>query len=205
MNRIELGLTRMRAASRGPQSAPLAQHLNLWSLRDGVLVGVNLDFSSVYELEPEDAALMDPARAGLFAVQSESFLNSLPPDATLQFLVRVRKGDPEAVEAYRRHALEGGGDALARTIVEKKCAFLSGKFTQRRRAYLFVTSHPAGRKTPMTWLLPAFRRPLKETAEAFHQERLRDHASLEQTVVDRLQGAGVRFRRLSSQEALDLV
>ena len=34
---------RVRAAMHGPRVMPLPQYLNLWSLRDGVLAGVNLD------------------------------------------------------------------------------------------------------------------------------------------------------------------
>ena len=204
MNGIELGLTNMSGAIHGPRVAPLAQYLNLWSLCDGVLVGVNLDFSTAYELEPEDVFLMDPARTDLFGVQTRAFLNSLPPDMTLQFLVQIRAGDPETLAEYRRNVLGGGADELSRLITDKKCEFIQGKFTQRRRYYLFVTSHPAERKTPMTWLLPVFRRPLKEATAAFHRLRLREHASIDQVVTERLHSCGVRFKKLSPQQMLDL-
>lgn len=204
MNSVELGLTNMRSALHGPKVAPLAQYLNLWSLCDGVVVGVNMDFSSVYELEPEDAFLMDPARIDLFGVQTRAFLNSLPPDVTLQFLVQIRAGDPETLAEYRRNVLGADPDALTRLITDKKCEFIQGKFTQRRRYYLFVTSHPTGRKAPMTWLLPKYRRPLKDTAEAFHGQRLREHTTLEQLVGERLHSAGLRFKKLSPQQMLDL-
>jgi hypothetical protein len=94
MNGVELGLTRLRAAMHGPKTPPLAQFLNLWSLSEDTLVGVNMDFSSVYELECENIFLMEPARQDLFTAQSRSLINSLPPDSTLQFVVQVRRGDP---------------------------------------------------------------------------------------------------------------
>jgi hypothetical protein len=204
MNGIELGLTNMRSALHGPKVAPLAQYLNLWSLCDGALVGVNMDFSTVYEMEPEDVFLMDPARTDLFGVQTRAFLNSLPPDVTLQFLVQIRAGDPETLAEYRRNVLGSNADDLSRLITDKKCEFIQGKFTQRRRYYLFVTSHPKDRKTPMTWLLPMYRKPLKETTAEFHWLRLREHTELEQLVAERLHSAGLRFKKLSPQQTLDL-
>ncbi|MDE2141192.1 MAG: ATP-binding protein [Elusimicrobia bacterium] len=204
MNGVELGLTRFRAALHGPKIAPLAQYLNLWSLCDGVLVGVNMDFSTAYELEPEDVFLMDPSRTDLFGVQTRAFLNSLPPDVTLQFVVQIRSGDPEAVAAYRRNVLGPQTDGLSRLITDKKCEFIQGKFTQRRRYYLVATSHPMDRKTPMTWLLPFFRRPLKETAALFHKRRLREHETLDQLVTERLHSIGIRFRKLTPQQMLDI-
>ncbi len=204
MNGVELGLTRFRAALEGPKVAPLAQYLNLWSLCDGVLVGVNTDFSTAYELEPEDVFLMDPARTDLFGVQTRAFLNSLPPDVTLQFVVQIRSGDPETVAAYRRNVLGPQTDGLSRLITDKKCEFIQGKFTQRRRYYLVATSRPKDRKTPMTWLLPFFRRPLKETAAMFHEMRLREHETLDQLVTERLHSIGIRFRKLSPQQMLDV-
>ncbi len=205
MNRIELGLTNLRSALHGPKVPPLAQFLNLWSLCGDTLVGVNLDFSSVYELECDNVFLMDPSRQDLFASQSRSLLNALPPDVTLQFLVRIRKGDPEALNEHRRTVLGPGTEAFSRTIIEKKCEFIEGKFIQRRRYYLFVTSHPQGRKAPMTFILPAYNRPWREVTKEYHELRMKEHSALEQTVSERLNSLGLRFRQLPAQEVLDLV
>jgi hypothetical protein len=109
------------------------------------------------------------------------------------------------VAEYRRNVLGSGADDLARLITDKKCEFIAGKFTQRRRYYLFVTSHPKDRKAPMTWLLPIYRKPLKETAALFHKQRLREHVALEQVVTERLRNAGIKARTLSEQAVLDLV
>lgn len=182
MNKVEIGLTRTRGLLHGPKAPPLAQHLNLWSLQDGALVGVNLDFSTVYEVEPENVFLMDPAKADLFATQARAFLNSLPPETTLQLVVQVRQGDARAVEEYRRNVLGGSPDELSRLIVDKKTRFIEGKFVQRRRFLLYLTSRPKDRKAPMTWLLPVYRKPLGERARDFHQERLREHSALDQLV-----------------------
>jgi hypothetical protein len=205
MNGVELGLTNMRSAMHGPKTAPLAQYLNLWSLSDGALVGVNLDFSTVYELAPENVFLMDPSKLDLFVRQAQGFLNSLPPGATLQFVVQTRRGDPEAIQEYRRNVLTDASDELTKLITDKKTQFLEGKFTQRRRCLLFVTSHPKGRKAALTWLLPVYRRPFKETTKEVHAERLREHAALEQVVAERLHSMGLRAKKLSGQETLDLV
>lgn len=205
MNKIELGLTRLREALHGPRIPPLAQFLNLWSLWGDALVGVNLDFSSVYELECDNVFLMDPARQDLFSTQCRSLLNSLPPDATLQFLVRIRKGDPQTVREHRQEVLAQTPDAFSRTIIDKKCDFIEGKFIQRRRYYLFVTSHPKDRKTPMTFIMPTFNRPWREVTKEYHDLRIKEHSALDQTVAERLHSMGLRFRKLSGQEALDLV
>ena len=210
MNGVELGLTNIRAALHGPKAPPLAQYLNLWSEQDGALVGVNLDYSTVYELEPENAFLMEPSRFELFNAQAGAFLNSLPPGAVLQFLVQIRKNDREMLRAYKAGALEGTDgaqdqDAWPRTIVEKKCEAIERKFTQRRRHFLFATSKPLDGKAPMTWLMPVFRRNLKERAGDFHRRRLREHKALERIISERLGTMGIKFRRLDVKETLGLI
>ncbi|MDE1976432.1 MAG: hypothetical protein KGI84_04135, partial [Elusimicrobia bacterium] len=162
MNGLELKLTRLRALLHAPKPLSLGQYLNLWSFQDGVLVGVNLDYSSVYEIEAENAFFYEPSRLDLFNIQARAFLNSLPPHAVLQFLVQIRRNDNDMLREYRQTALEGAADDWSRTIVQKKCEFIAGKFSQRRRCFLFTTSRTADGKAPMTWLLPIFRRPLKE-------------------------------------------
>jgi len=205
MNGIELGLTRARSAIHGPRVPPLAQFLNLWSLAGDVLVGVNLDYSSVYELDCGNVFLMDPGRQDLFSAQSRSLLNALPPDVTLQFLVRVRKGDAAAIREHKRTILSQNPSEFSRTIVERKCSFIEGKFVQSRRFFLFVTSHPQGRKAPLSYILPTFNRPWREVTKDFHEARLKEHTAVEQTVSERLHSMGLRFRKLPAQEVLDLV
>lgn len=212
MNKIELGLTRLRSVLHAPKVPPLAQYLNLLGLEDGALIGVNLDSSNVYEIEPENVFLMDPSRLELFNAQARAFLNSLPPDTDIQIMVQIRQGDPEAIRDYRESLLKNEPDGLSRLIVSNKCAALETKFTQRRQYFLFATSRPKDRKTPMTWLLPIYRmpqgqgrRPIKETAAVFHDIRRREQDGLDQLISERLQSAGVRFRKLNSQEVLDLV
>src|SRR3989344_2170969 len=107
-----MGLPPLRQAIHGPKVPPLAQFLNLWSLGDGVLVGVDLSMSSAYELELASLRLADPARADLFETQARAFLNALPADVTLQFVVQVRKGDPETIRAFREANLRPDTDAL---------------------------------------------------------------------------------------------
>ncbi len=205
MNRIELGVTTVRRAFHGPKVPPLAQFLNLWSIGDGTLVGVDLSLSSVYELSLEDVRLAEPSRQDHYEAQARAFLNALPPEAVIQFIVQVRRGDPEAITEYRGGASGAHADALSRLVVEKKCEALSRKFLQRRRVLMFVTSRPKDGLVPVSPLIPRFRRPLSERARDFDESRRREHAALEQVVAERLQGLGVGFRRLDSQEVLDLV
>jgi conjugal transfer ATP-binding protein TraC len=204
LNKIELGLTNFRQALHGPKLPPLAQFVNLWSLHEGVLVGVDLSFSSAYELEPESLRLVDPSRADLFETQARAFLNALPPGATLQFVVQVREGDAETLKAFRETNFRPGMDELSRLVLEKKCEALGRKFLQRRRILLFVTSLPTDGLVPMSPLVPRFRRPLGKIARDFDLSRRKEHAALEQTVAERLYNLGLKARRLDSQELLDL-
>ena len=205
MNRTELRLTKLRNALHAPRVPSLAQYLNLLGLQDGVLTGVNLDMSSVHEIEPPSSTLMDPSRFELFNLQLRSLLNSLPPEVTLQFVVQIRQNDPAAVKAFKEEALKDGASKLARLIVGKKCEAIEKKFIQRRRYLLFATSRPKDGKIPMTSIFPIYQKPLKETLKAFDSLRRRDHAALEQIIEERLQNAGMKFRRLASQEILDFV
>lgn len=202
MNRVELGVTRLRELLHGPKAAPLAQSLNLWSLADGMLVGVNLDFSTVFELEPADISLMDPERLGVFGTQAASFLNVLPPDSTLQFVVQVRGGDTQAIDEYRREMTEAP-DEVSQLLVEKKCAHLEGKFIQKRRLFVVVSSRTEG--APQAPLLPIYRKPWREALAGFHARRLREHGALEQIVVERLENLGLKARRLDPGELLDYI
>ncbi|MBI4060989.1 MAG: ATP-binding protein [Elusimicrobia bacterium] len=205
MNGVELGLTRLRAAMHDPKATPLPQFLNLWRFCGDALAGVNMDFSSVYELDCENVFLMEPGRQELFTAQSRSLLNSLPPDSTLQFVVQVRRGDPGALSAHRQEALADNTDDFGRLIIEKKCGFIAGKFTQRRRYLLYVTSHPRDRKAPMTFIVPRFQPNWRDNLRRFEAARLKEHQALEQIVSERLHNMGLRFRRLDNQEVLDLL
>ncbi|MFH2201792.1 MAG: ATP-binding protein [Elusimicrobiota bacterium] len=205
MNRIEMGLTKVRDMAHGPKTSPLAQFLNLWSMCDGVLVGVNLDFTSVHELEPASLFLMDTDAMDKFVSCSQTLLNALPADCTLQFVVRIRSGDPDALDEFRREMKSGGQNELSRLLTDKKCEFIDSKFTQRRRYYLYITSRPKGRKVPVAPLLPAFRKPWREVTRGFHEDRLREHEALERIVSERFQNLGMSLRKLSPEETLDLV
>lgn len=204
MNRVEMGLTALRLAIHGPKVPPLAQFLNLWSLGDGVLVGVDLSLSSAYELELESLRVADPARADLFETQARAFLNALPADVTLQFVVQVRKGDPDSIAAYRQTAQRPDMEELSRLIVEKKCEALERKFLQRRRFLLFVTSHPKDGLVPVSPVIPRFKRPLRQVTAEFDALRRKEHAALDQVISERLHNLGIKSRRLAAQELLDL-
>ncbi len=199
-----MGLTTLRQAIHEPKVPPLAQFLNLWSLGDGVLVGVDLSMSSAYELELDSLRLADPSRADLFETQARAFLNSLPADVTLQFVIQVRKGDPDTIRAFREANAGPDADALSRLVIEKKCEALGRKFLQRRRCLLFVTSHPKDGLVPISPIIPRFKRPLRQVAAEFDVLRRKEHAALDQVVSERLHNLGLKSRRLDSQELLDL-
>ncbi len=205
MNRIELKLTKLRNVLHAPKVPSLAQYLNLLAIEEGVLIGVDLEFSSVYEVEPISVELMDPPALELFSSRMQTLLNSLPPETAVQFIVQIRHGDPDAIQKFRKETLKNNPDELSRLILNKKCEALQNKFIQRRRHLLFATTKPKDGKLPMTSILPVYWRPAKEAALAFHELRRREHAVLEQTLEERLQNAGIKFRKLSSQEVLDLV
>ncbi len=204
MNKIELKLTRLGNLLHAPRVPSLAQYLNLLDMDEDALIGVNLDFSSAYELEPVSVALMDPSLLELFSAQLRTLLNALPPEMTLQFVVQIRHGDPDAIRDFRNETLQNNADELSRLILDKKCETLRNKFIQRRRHLLFVTSKPKNGKIPMTSILPIYRRPIQERGRVFHELRRHEHASLEKTVEERLQNAGLKFRKLAAQELLDL-
>ena len=201
MNIIELGLTKLRELVHGPRTPALGQHLNLWSLRDGALVGVNLDFSTVYELEPSALFLMDPSRQNVFLAQLGSLLNAFPGGATMQFVAQVRAGDPESLAAYRSEM--GSATGLSELVTRKKCDWLEGKFLQRRRCLLFATSRPTGGKLPTASVLPSFAKPLHEATRAFHERRLREHRTLEQAVEERLAACAIAARKWGEEELRD--
>ncbi|MDE2491539.1 MAG: ATP-binding protein [Elusimicrobia bacterium] len=205
MNRIELTLTKARRTIHAPKTAKVAEFLNLWSLRDGVVLGVDLSLSSAYELEIEDLRLADPARADLFEAQARSFLNALPAETTVQFIVQVRRGDTETIREFREANTYEGQDDLSRLLIERKCAEFEGKFLQRRRYFLYVTSRPKGGAVPVSPLIPRFKPVVETAARGFDAQRRREHEALDRVVAERLHSMGLRFRRLESQELLDLV
>jgi len=205
MNSVELGITSLRRIAAKPAVSSLAQYLNLWSFCDGYLIGVNFDFSTVWELEPQSVSLMDSETAEHFMEQVRALLNGLPSGVTLQFVVQGRRGTRESIEAFRKEVEPTEEDTLARLIVDKKCAALRDKFTQRRRVFLYLTTHPAEGKAPSAPMLPRFDKPWQAATREFHLHRGREHHFLEETVIERLRGMGLAPRRLAGQEVLALV
>ena len=202
--------SRIKDLLRADRERPVPAYLNLWAVCDGVLVGVDLQLSAVFECTGVDTLLMSPEQAALFHEQLRAALQGVPVNATVQLLVQVRRSDryrpdAEVIRRYRRCV--GAADPLSRYIVDRKVEHFLEQQPYRRRTFLTVTAHPpTADLLKMDVPLFAVMEPDYRARAAALNAALRER--LEETVrgaVEGLRAAGVQCRRLGEGEIVALL
>jgi len=177
--------------------------INLWTILDEAAVGADLQMSSGLELSGlPDILLKEEEERTTHLNTIKKLLHSMPERTTLQFIVQSRNGDPERIKEYLglRRAETGREDAeLTRMIFTAKERFLSRKFTQKRRTFLFVTTYPQSRHDlPRLRWSPALDINGQKQTRQMHERRIQTLNSTTAGVADTLRSLGVKSSRLTN-------
>src|ERR1035437_4390571 len=86
--------------NREPRT-PFFRKLNLWDIRDQVVVGVDLQMSALLELSDlPDILLKDSEEITSYNSGLLKLLHGVPENVTLQFLVQAREGDANHINEF---------------------------------------------------------------------------------------------------------
>ncbi len=115
--------------------------LNLWTIEDDVLIGVDLQFTRVFRLACPDALFYSEADTQQHATALGRLLDSLPPNSTAQFIARVRWDGGRRLDAFAS-AERPSGDML-RFILAERTEFLKRIPFRTVEHLLAITTHPS--------------------------------------------------------------
>lgn len=187
-----------RIVSNKKELPPFHNLLNLWAIEEEVLIGLDLQFTSLFEIITPDLDHKIESEQRAFFQMAKNFLHALPENMTLQFLVQGRIGDNAAIDAYQNLILPTSDrprewDEIARYIVDAKVQHLKSSFQQKRRFYLFVTTWPKNTDLSKLQVSPfkIMNVNYKSVTEAMHRERMQEHKSALNDVRSAIQSAGV--------------
>jgi len=104
---------------------------NLWAVEDDAAIGLDLSFSSVYELTTPDLTTKSEAEIAEYVQHAKNFLNTAPDNTVVQFFVQYRHGDDGLIKRYRDTIKTS--DEIGELVVKAKEEFLSTLFIQNRK------------------------------------------------------------------------
>ncbi|MDR1196171.1 MAG: ATP-binding protein [Endomicrobium sp.] len=198
----EINPTLFRKIFAGSQLPPVYNLLNLWALEDGALIGLDLQFSNVYELTLPDLTLKSEVELEDFYSILKTAVHSLPDNVTVQFLTRLGVGDDEKIKAYNE--ITKPDNEIAKFIIKSKNEHLKSVFIERKKQYLVITTHDK-EETPASKKRKASVKKAKDIDEAKHIRRI---SKLKETTDNFLSGvavSGISARKLSDDEIIRML
>lgn len=184
---------------------PFPHLLNLWAVEDEAVIGLDLQFSFVYEIVGPDLLHKPESELADFSQSIKNFLHSLPENIALQFVVQCRSGDPKKIADYEKTV--SSTEAIARLIVDAKKKHLSSVFLQRRRTFMFLTTYPD--KTDLLKFkgssFSLVNTDYKKITKAVHESRIHALKDLHSRLIPALQSAGLRVNQMKRDAILSLL
>ena len=179
--------------------------LNLWAVEDDVLVGVDLQFTRLYRLTCPDTLFYGEAETTQHAVALGRLVDSLPPNCTVQLIVRVRWDGGRQLDAHQSEKRPAGD--MIEFAVKERVDFLKRIPFRRVEHYLAITTHPGApdlsalRVRPFTFQVSDHTPILA----AQHDRRLEELNKVCSNVVAALRDARVAARPLPGKELVSFI
>lgn len=130
--------------------SPFFNQIDLLGVEDGILIGVSGDLGVGFKVDGKDLLLEAESEIEDFEQRMRRFLNHLPEEARLHFLVQSRSGDEGVIREYEEAVTSK--DLLAARIVGAKAdAYRLDPF-QNRQIFMYVTTSSIPAKKPSSWL-----------------------------------------------------
>lgn len=185
---------------------PLPGFLNLWSIEEDALIGVDLQMTFLFEIFPTDLLHKAEPEVDFFFSGIRNLLHALPENMTVQFLVQGRSGDAPKLEEYQTN-VSAQGDGVAPFIVDQKLEHFRTLLPYRKRYFMYLTTYP--KETDLTKtgfsvfkvLNPDYNRITRE----IHQTRLQKLKEISEILSTQLKALGVEHRQLKKEEVLQVL
>ncbi len=132
--------TLMRDVLRPTREPSFHSLLNLWTIEDDILVGVDLQYTALFRLACPDALYYSEAESAQHTTALGRLLDSLPDNTTAQLLVQVRWDGGREIESYA--AAERPAGDMIRFMVDARLSLLRQKQFKRVTHYLAITTYP---------------------------------------------------------------
>lgn len=143
-------LLKTRDLLRGEKQMPFFKLIDLYSVEDGIAVGVSGAMGLGYRFRGRDLLLQNDAEIESFEVRLRRFLNRMPEGPTLHFVVSSDKAGKEAIQEILPRVPEE--EKLAsRIILEKEQFYREHPFIQRN-VFLFIVINPQGNRERSSFL-----------------------------------------------------
>ena len=90
----------LRDVFQGRRDPAFHNLLNLWTVEDGALIGVDLQYTKLLRLSCPDALYFSEEELSAHAIGVGRLLDTLPDNCTAQLLVRVRWDGGKRLDHY---------------------------------------------------------------------------------------------------------
>lgn len=197
-------ITKTRDLIQREKKPSFLKEVDLFDVDDSVIIGASGSIGKGYRLEGKDLLLEKNSEIHDFENRMRRFLNSLPEKVALHFVVRQREGDEVLLHDYLKSIQTDSPIserfAQARIETHMKHPFI------KRDVYLFVVTHPAGKK-PRNSLVPdiaiAFNKKAVRLEEAeFH--KISDQLEVVTSEIEEsLKDLGITLSTLNDDEVIE--
>ncbi|MDI6640708.1 MAG: ATP-binding protein [Elusimicrobiota bacterium] len=177
---------------------PLPNYLNLWSIEENVVIGVDLQMSYVYEIIGRDLLHMTEQELDVFFRQIQAFLHSVPDGYSVVFVIQRRTGDEKKLQQYSKNI--DTHDELTNFIVENKLTGFRVMNPSRTRYLFYITSYPQATDMVKVPLFKIFKPDYKALTEKIHSTRIEQLNQTAEVLVSQLKTLGIQVRQLLSKE-----
>lgn len=195
--------TALRDVFQGRRDQSFHNLLNLWTLEDDALIGVDLQYTRVLRLTCGDALYYSEDELALHAIGLGRLLDTLPDNCTAQLLVRVRWDGGKKIDDYAAEPRPKGD--MIRFALGTRADFLRQRPFKRVEHYLALTTYPD--KTDLSKLrirsLAVSAPDYKSELAGQHTRRLDELKKIVSAAEAALRDAKVGSRLLAEAEVYD--
>ena len=187
------------------QIRPFPNYLNLWSIEDNAIIGVDLGMSLAYELSGINLLLTSEAEAESFFNQVKNFLHAIPEEITIQFVLQVRVGAKKKIERYVSTVKTK--EDFSRFIVDEKVEYLKSQNPYSKRLFMCVTSYPEGTDLEKLGnpIFKFFVPDYKKLAQEMHEKRIRQLNEIANIFTQSLSSIGIKIHLLEKEEIVEFL
>jgi len=197
-------ITKTRDLIQRERKPSFLKELDLFDVDDSIIIGVSGSLGKGFSLQGKDLLLEKDSEIRDFESRMRRFLNSLPENTTLHFVVRQQEGDKKLLEDYLK-SIQGDYRLSKRFADARVETHINNPFL-KRDVYLFVVTHPAGKK-PRNSLVPdmsiAFNKKALRLEERDYR-KLREHLEIVTSeIAESLKDLGIGAKPLDDLEVLE--
>lgn len=197
------GLLNIRNLIHRESRLPFMKQIDLYSVEDGILIGVTGAVGYGFKIAGRDILLESPEEIDSFENRAKKFLNSLPQGATLHFIVQVERGDEAILREYSESV--ACDDVFAKKLIQSRLESCCGNPFVKKEVFLYVVLHPFGKK-PRSSFIPdismAFGKKARKLAGFDFSNAKEALLRVAEDVKTGFEGLGFGIKRLGNDEIL---